>query len=151
MLIYPIVGANVSVTGVPTINFLVQSMMEVDPTVALLKVGMYTTVEVSDAVMVKTHASDQRYQYCNCGPYMGLMGLEDLTAALGPDTSDAVVVIVDTRAMEVLQTDCSALQSDYHVQNALFCHKNSMLDVCSADIEYGSQAICVVHLLHLNP
>ena len=37
------------------------------------------------------------------------------------------------------------------MQNALFFHKNSMLDVCPVDIEYGSQAICVVHLLCPNP
>ena len=84
-------------------------MMEVDPTVALLEVGMYTAVEVSDAAIVRTHASDQRYQYCDCGPNMGLMGHEDLMVALGPDTSDAMVVVVDTRAMEVLKNDCSAL------------------------------------------
>ena len=37
------------------------------------------------------------------------------------------------------------------MQNDLFYRKNSMLDVCPADIEYGSQAICVMHLLHPNP
>ena len=37
------------------------------------------------------------------------MGYKDLIVALGPDTSDAVVVVVDTRAIEVLQNDCSAL------------------------------------------
>ena len=84
-------------------------MMEVDPTVALLEAGMYTVVEVSDATMIRTHASDQRYQYCDCGPNVGLMGHKDLMLALGPDTSDVVVVVVDTRAMEVLQDDCSAL------------------------------------------
>ena len=76
---------------------------------ALLEAGMYTAVEVSDAAMVRTHASDQRYQYCDCGPNVGLMGHEDLMVALGPDTSNAVVVVVDTRAMEVLQNDCFAL------------------------------------------
>ena len=84
-------------------------MMEVDPTVALLEAGMYTAVDVSDAATVRTHASDQRYQYCDCGPKVGLMGHEDLMVALGPDTSDEVVVVVDTRAMEVLQNDCSTL------------------------------------------
>ena len=84
-------------------------MMEVDPTVALLEAGMYTVVEVSDATMIRTHACDQRYQYCDCGPNVGLMGHKDLMLALGPDTSDVVVVVVDTRAMEVLQDDCSAL------------------------------------------
>ena len=61
MLIYPITGANVSVTGVPIVSFLVQSMMEVDPMVALLEAGMYTAVEVSDAAIVRTYASEQRY------------------------------------------------------------------------------------------
>ena len=37
------------------------------------------------------------------------MGHEDLIVALGPDISDTVVVIVDTKAMEVLKNDCSAL------------------------------------------
>ena len=69
---------------------------------ALLEAGMYTAVEASDAAMVRTHASDQRYRYCDCGPNMGLMGQKDLMVALGPDTSDIVVVMVDTRAMEVL-------------------------------------------------
>ena len=40
---------------------------------------------------------------------MGLMGQEDLMVALGPDTSNAVVVMVDTRAMKVLKNDCSML------------------------------------------
>ena len=102
MLIHPITGAIVLVTGVPTVSFLVQSMMEVDPIVALLEVGMHTTVEVSDAAMVRTDSSDQRYLYCYCGPNVGLIGHEDLIIALGPDISNAVVVVVDTRAMEVL-------------------------------------------------
>ena len=109
MLIHPITGANVSVAEVPTVSFLVQSMMEVDPTVALLEAGMNTTVVVLDTVIVRTHTSDQRYRYCDCGSNTGLMGHEDLMIALGPDTSDTVVVVVDTRAMEVLQTNCSAL------------------------------------------
>ena len=29
--------------------------------------------------------------------------------------------------------------------------KNSMLDVCPADMKYGSQAICILHLQHPNP
>ena len=40
---------------------------------------------------------------------MGLMGHKDLMVALRPDTSDTVVVMVDTRVIEVLQNDCSAL------------------------------------------
>ena len=84
-------------------------MMELNPTVALLEASMYTVVEVSDAAMVRTHASDQRYQCYNCGPNVGLMGHKDLMVALGPDTSDVVVVMVDNKAIEVLQNDCSAL------------------------------------------
>ena len=37
------------------------------------------------------------------------------------------------------------------MQNALSCHKNSMLDVCPDDIEYGSQAVCFVCLQYPNP
>ena len=72
-------------------------MMEVDPTGALLEVGLYTVVEVSEAAAVRTHASNQRYQCCDCGPNVGQMGHKDLMATLGPDTSNAVVVVVDTR------------------------------------------------------
>ena len=90
VLIHPIAGADVSVTGVLTVCFLVQSMMEVDPTVALLEAGIYTAVEVSDAAVVRTHASEQRYQYCYCGPKVGWMGHEDLMVASGPDTSNTV-------------------------------------------------------------
>ena len=32
-----------------------------------------------------------------------------------------------------------------------FYHKNSILDVCPVDMGYGSQAFCVVYLLHPNP
>ena len=101
--------ANVSVTGVPTVSFLVPSIMEVDPTAALLEAGIYTAVDVSDAAIVRTHASDQTYLYYCCGPNMGLMGHDDLMVTLGPDISNAVVVAVATRDMEVLQNNCSAL------------------------------------------
>ena len=76
---------------------------------ALLEVGMYTAVEVSDAAIVRTHSSEQSYRYCYYGPNVGLMVHEDLKVALGRDTSNTVVVVVDTRAMEVLQNDCFAL------------------------------------------
>ena len=59
---------------------------------ALLEAGMYIVVEVLDTVVVRTHASDQRYWYCYCGPNMGLMGHKDLMVALVPDTSNVVVV-----------------------------------------------------------
>ena len=84
-------------------------MMEVDPTGALLATDMYTVVEVLDAVTVGTQASDQRYQYCDCDTNVGLTAHEDLMVALGPDTSNAMVVVVDTMVIEVLQTDCFAL------------------------------------------
>ena len=110
VLIHPIAGANIIlVTGVPTISFLVQSRMEIDPTVAWLEAGMYTAVEVSDAAMVRTHANAQRYQYCFCGLNVGLMGHKDLVVTLGPDTCNLVVVMIDIRAIEVLKNDYSAL------------------------------------------
>ena len=37
------------------------------------------------------------------------------------------------------------------MRNDLSFRKNSMLDVFPTDMEYGSQAICVMHLLHPNP
>ena len=37
------------------------------------------------------------------------IGHKDLMVTLGPDTSNSVVVIVDTKAIEILQNDCSAL------------------------------------------
>ena len=65
MLIHPIAGANISVTRVPIVSFLVQSMMEVDPMGDLLEADAYTVVEVSEAVVVRMHASDQRYRDCD--------------------------------------------------------------------------------------
>ena len=61
ILIHPITGANVSVTGVPIVGFLVQSMVEMDPTGDLLEVVMYTVEEVPDAVVVWAHANDLKY------------------------------------------------------------------------------------------
>ena len=58
-------------------------------------------VEVLEAAAVRMHASDQRYRDCDCDPNVGLMGHGDLMVALGPDTSNAVVVAVNTRAMVV--------------------------------------------------
>ena len=68
---------------------------------ALLEVDMYTMVQVSEAAVVRTHASDQRYQCCDYGSNMGRMGHKDLVVTLGPDVSNTVVVVVDTRVMEV--------------------------------------------------
>ena len=75
----------------------------------LLEVDMYTLVEVSEAVAVRMHSSDLKYQDCDCDPNMGLMGHEDLMVTLAPDTSNAVVVVADTRVIEVLQTNCFTL------------------------------------------
>ena len=36
------------------------------------------------------------------------------------------------------------------MQNDLFHHKNNMLNVFPTDMGYGSQVICIVHLLHPN-
>ena len=58
VLIHPIAGANVLVTGVPIVSFLVQSMMEVDPMVDLMEGGVYTVVKVSKDVVVRPHASN---------------------------------------------------------------------------------------------
>ena len=82
-------------------------MVEVDPTGALLEADAYTVVEVSEAVVVRMHANVQRYHNCYCDPNVGLMGHEDLVVALAPktNTSNAVVVMVGTRAMEVLQNN----------------------------------------------
>ena len=75
--------------------------MEVDPTGALLEADEYTVVEVAEAAAVRTHASNQRYQYCYCVPNMGQMGHKDLIVALGPDNSNTMVVVVDSKDMEV--------------------------------------------------
>ena len=66
-------------------------------------------VEVLEAAMVRMHYSDLKYRDCDCDPNVGLMGHKDLVVALGPDISNEVVVVVDTWAMEVLQTNCFAL------------------------------------------
>ena len=71
----------------------------------LLEVHMYTVVELSEAAAVWTYSSDLKYQNCDCDPNMGLMGHEDLVVALVPNTniSNAVVVVVGTKATEVLK------------------------------------------------
>ena len=80
-----------------------------DPALALLEAGVHIVVEVPDATVVRTHAIDQRYRYCFCGPNVGLIGHENLMAALEPDTSNSVVIVVNTRAIEALQNDYFAL------------------------------------------
>ena len=69
----------------------------------LLEVDTYTVVKVSEDMVVRTHSSDPKYRDCDCDPNMGWMGHEDLVVALAPITSNAVVVVADTRVMEVLQ------------------------------------------------
>ena len=41
-------------------------MMEIDPIGDLLEMDMYTVVEVSEAAVVRMHASDNRYGDCDC-------------------------------------------------------------------------------------
>ena len=77
--------------------------MEIDPTGDLLEADAYIMVEVSEAAVVRMHASVQRYQDCYCDPNVGLMGYEDLMITLVPDTNNVVVVVVNNRAIEVLQ------------------------------------------------
>ena len=80
-----------------------------DPTGDLLPADAYTVVEVLEAVAGRPHASNPRYQYCDCDPNMGLMGHEDLMVILGPNTSNIVVVMADTNIIEVLKIDCFTL------------------------------------------
>ena len=103
-LIHPITGANVSVTGVPIVRFLVQCIMEVEiiPMGALLEVDPYTVVEVWKSEVVRMHSNVQRYWDCCCDPNVGRMGYEDLMVALVRDISNIVVVLVNTRATEGL-------------------------------------------------
>ena len=57
-LIYPIVGANISVARVPIVSFLVQNIVELDPIGDLLEADVYTVVEISEAAAVRTHANN---------------------------------------------------------------------------------------------
>ena len=86
-------------------------MMAVDPTGDLLEADAYTVVEVLEAAAVRMHASDPKYRYCDCDPNVGRMGHEDLVVTLAPntETSNVVVVVVGTRNMEILKTNCFAL------------------------------------------
>ena len=85
--------------------------MAVDPIVGLVEAGVYTMVEVLEAVAVQIHTSDSRYQDCYCDPNIGRMGHKDPVATLAPntDTSNAVVVEINTKVIEVLQTNCFVL------------------------------------------
>ena len=69
-------------------------------------------------------------------------------AALAPDISNAVVVMVNTRAMEVWKTNYFMLSDYSQVRNDLFCHNKSMWDICPNGMEYGSWVIFVGHLQH---
>ena len=72
---------------------------------ALLEVDTYTVVEVSEAVVVRTHSSDPKYRDCDCDPNVGRMGHQDLVVALGPNICNLIVVLVNTRATEVLKNN----------------------------------------------
>ena len=77
--------------------------MEVLSTWVLLEVNAYTVMEVLDNAVVQAHVSSLKHRYCYCDPNVGLMGYEDLIVALGHNISNAVVVVVNTRATEVFQ------------------------------------------------
>ena len=62
-------------------------------------------VEVSEAVVVRMHSSDLKYRDCDCDPNIGWIGHENLVVTLGPNTGNAVVVMVDTKATEVLKNN----------------------------------------------
>ena len=79
-----------------------------DPTGDLLEADAYTVVEVLEAAVVSTHSSDLKYRDCDCDPNVGWMGHKDLVVALVPDTSNAVVIVINTRAIKVFQINYSA-------------------------------------------
>ena len=94
--------------------------MEVDPTDDLLEADAYTVVEVSEVVVVRTHSSDLKYWDCCYEPNMGWMGHEDLIVTLAPNISNELVVMVNTKAIEVWKTNYFMLLDYNHVQNDLF-------------------------------
>ena len=150
VLIHPITGSNASVTGVPIVSFLVQSMLEVDPMGDLLEADMYTVVEVPDAAVVWACTNDPKYQDCYCDPNVGLMGHEDLMVTLGHNINNAVVVVTNVRATEVWKIIFFVLSDDNRMWKNLFCHNHGMLDVCPNGIKYSSWAIYTGHLQHPN-
>ena len=79
--------------------------VEVVPTGALLEADAYIVVEVPDDAVVQTCASDPKYQYCYCGPNMGLMGHEDLMVILGHDINNVVVVVANIKVTKVCKTN----------------------------------------------
>ena len=79
--------------------------MEVDPTGDLLEADTYTVVGVSEAVAVRKHSNDPKYQDCCCDPNVGWMGHKDLMVILAPNISNVVVVVFSTRAIEVLKNN----------------------------------------------
>ena len=70
---------------------------------------------------------------------------------LGHNINNAVVVLANIRATEVWKINYFVLSDDNCMQNDLFYHNNSILDVCPNGTEYGSWAICIGHLQHPNP
>ena len=79
------------------------------------------------------------------------MGHEDLTIALGHNINNPVLVMANIKTTEVWKINYFVLSDGNCVQNDLFCHNNSMLDIFPNGIEYSSWAICVGHLQHPNP
>ena len=79
--------------------------MEGDPIGDLLEVDAYMVVEVLDAAAVRMHSSDPKYRDCCCNPNVGQMDNEDLVVNLGPNINNVVVVMVNTRATQVLKNN----------------------------------------------
>ena len=48
------------------------------------------------------YSSDLKYQDCDCDPNVGQMGHMDLMVTLALDTSNPVVVMANTKAIEAL-------------------------------------------------
>ena len=119
ILIHSISGANISVTGVPKVSFLVQNIMEVDPTGNLLEVDAYIVVEVPDDAVVLACASDLKYRYCYYDPNMGLMGHKDLMVTLGHNIKNVVVVVANIRATKIWKINYFVLSDNNNI--ALHC------------------------------
>ena len=69
---------------------------------------------------------------------------------LALNTSNVVVVVANTRATEVFKKIVLCFKMTIMCKKTFFYRNNSMWSDCLADRAYGSQAICIVHLQHLN-
>ena len=58
---------------------------------------------------MQAHASVPKQRDCCCDTNVGRMGQDNLMVALAPDISNAVVVVVNTRATQVLKNNFFAL------------------------------------------